>query len=106
VRRRAQRRSEDAQQDRAHGEVLTPTRPLPQHPLADQQQHEQAGRHRGLHHHQRREREGQQLQRPSEHREAGAEQPAPAFDEVAREPQAQIFVLRGLSGVQRLQRNP
>jgi len=39
--------------------MLAAPRALAQHPLAHQQQHDQAGRHRRLHHDQRRQRERQ-----------------------------------------------
>lgn len=49
---------------------------LAKHPLAEEQQHEQADGERRLHHHERRQQQRQHLQRPAQHRQPGAEQPA------------------------------
>jgi hypothetical protein len=77
-----------------------------QHPLGEHQQHQQPGGHRGLHHHQRGQRERQQLQRPAEDREAGAQQPAGAGDQPARERQTQVLAAGRLLGVHGLERDP
>ena len=57
-------------------DVLVAPGVLAQHPLAQEHQHEQAGRERRLHHHQRRQQQRQHLQRPAEDRQPRAEQPA------------------------------
>ncbi len=64
--------------DRADRHVLVAPGALAQHPLGEEHQHQQAGRERRLHDDQRSEQQRDDLQRPAEDREAGAEQPARA----------------------------
>jgi hypothetical protein len=102
----AQRRADDAEHDRNHGDVLAPSHLLVQHALPEEQQHEQTRRQRWLHHHQRGEQQRHHLQRPTENRHARAEQPARTHDQIARKPQAQVHLVGSTLGVHRLQRHP
>lgn len=77
-----------------------------QHSLCEQHQHEQAGRERGLHDDQRREQQGDDLQRPTEDRQAGAEQPARPAHQPPHERQAQVLPSRSFLRVKRLQGYP
>ena len=79
---------------------------LAEHPLADDHQHQQARRQRRLHDDQRREQQRQHLQRPAEHRQARADQPARTPDQAPRQRQAQVLLVGRLLGVHRLQRDP
>ncbi len=101
-RRRGQRRAEHAEHDRCHREVLIAPGVLAQHPLGEQQQYEQAGGERGLHDDQRRQQQGQDLEREAEDRKARAEQPTRAPGEPPYERETQVLVVRGLLGVHRL----
>ncbi len=104
--RRRDRDPRDADHDRAHRDVLVASPALSEHPLAHEQQHEQAGCERRLHEHERREEQRDHLQRPAEHREPRAEQPAPALEQPARERDPQMEAARRLLRVHRLQRDP
>ncbi len=106
ARRRAQCCAEHAEHDRAHGHVLVAPGVLVQHALADEQQHQQSGGQRRLHDHQRRQHQCDHLQRPAEQRQARAEQPARAPQQVPHERHAQVLLVRRLAGVHRLQGNP
>jgi hypothetical protein len=106
ARRRAQRGAGHAEHDRAHGEVLAPARVLVQHPLAEEQQHEQAHRQRRLYHHERSQQERHHLQRPAKHREACSSQPARPPEQVQRQRGMQVLGVGGPLGVHRLQRDP
>jgi len=64
--RRAQTRADHPDHDRRHRDVLVPAGVLAEHPLSQEDQHEQAGGERGLHDHQRREQQRDHLQRPAE----------------------------------------
>jgi len=86
--------------------VLVTPGVLAEHPLAEKQQHDQAHRQRGLHHHQRREQQREHLQRPAEDRQARAQHPAPAPDEPPDQGQAQMLFGGRLLGVHRLQGDP
>jgi hypothetical protein len=101
-RRRAHCHAEHAEHDRGHREVLIAPGVLAQHPLGEQQQHEQAGGERWLHDDQRREQQRQDLEREAEDREAGAEQPTCSPRESPDERDTQVLVVRGLLGVHRL----
>jgi hypothetical protein len=79
---------------------------LAQHPLAQEQQHEQPGGERRLHDDQRREQQRQHLQRPTEDRQPRTQQPAGAFEQPPHECHTQVLLGRRLLGVQRLQGNP
>jgi hypothetical protein len=105
-RRSRQRDADDADRDREHGGVLVAPGVLPEHALAEEHQHQQAGRERGLHEHERGQQERHDLQREAEHREPGAEQPAPAPDQPARQLESQVGLVRRLLGVHRLQHDP
>ena len=95
ARRRAQRRADHADaRSRAIAHVLVAPGVLAEHPLAEEQQHEQAHRERRLHDHQRRQQQRHDLQRPAEDRQARAEQPARAPHEPPDQRQAQVL-LRG-----------
>jgi hypothetical protein len=102
----SQRGPDDAEHDRRNGDPLAPSGVLSKHAPAEEQQHEQAGGERRLHDDERREQQRHDLQRPTEYRQAGAEQPARSHHEVAREAEAQMHVVRGALGVHRLQRHP
>ena len=106
VRRCAQGRPEHAEHDRSHRDVLAPPGVLAEHAPAEVQQHQQAGGERRLHHHQRHEQQREHLQRPAQHRDARAGQPARSAQQVARQRQAQVRSLRSALGVHRLQRDP
>ena len=79
---------------------------LAEHALAEEQQHEQAGGERGLDHDQRREQQGDHLQRPAEDREPGADQPAAAPEQTLHEGQPQVLLVGRLARVHRLQGDP
>jgi hypothetical protein len=64
---------------------------LVQHSLREEHQYQQPGRERRLHDHQRRQQQGDELQRPAEDGEGGAEQPAPAAHKTPGERQAQVL---------------
>jgi len=106
ARRRAQASADHAEHDRRDRDVLGASGVLAQHPLPQEQQHDQAGRERGLHHHQRREQQRQHLQRPAEDRQARAEHPAPTPDQPPDQRQAQVLFGGGLLGVHRLKGDP
>ncbi len=75
---------------------------LAQHPLAEEQQHEQTGGESRLHHHQGGQQQSHDLQRPAENRQSRAEQPASASEQASDQGQAQVLLVRRLLGVQRL----
>jgi hypothetical protein len=102
----AERGPDDAEHDRRDCDPLASAGVLAEHPPPEEEQDEQAGRERGLHDDQWREQQRHDLQRPAEDREAGAEQPARAHDEVSGQAQAQVHLVRGTLGVHRLQRHP
>ena len=79
---------------------------LAEHPLPDEQQHEQARGERRLHDDQRREQQRDHLQRPAEDRQARAEHPARALEQAPDQRQAQVLLVGRLLGVHRLQRDP
>jgi len=106
ARGRGQTGADHADDDRAHGQVLLAPGVLVQHPLGEQHQHEQAGRERGLHDHEWRQQQRNDLQRPTEDRQAGAEQPARPAHEPPRERQAQVLAARSFLRVKRLQGYP
>jgi len=96
----------DADHDRRHRHVLVAARVLAQHPLGQEQQHQQARRERRLHDHQRGEQQREHLQGKAEDRQAGAHQPARAAHQAPHERDAQMLVAGRLLGVHRLQRDP
>ena len=98
--------SDHADDDRRHGRVLGATGVLVQHALGEEHQHEQAGGQRRLHDDQRREQQRDDLQRPAEDRQAGAEQPARPAQESPHQGETQVLALRSLLGVHRLQGDP
>ncbi len=104
--RRRQRGAEHADQDRAHRQVLVAACALPEQTLADQHQHEQARRQRGLHHDQRREQQREHLQGEAEYRQARADQPAPPLHEAPRERKTQVLLVGRLPRVHRLEGDP
>ena len=107
ARRRAQRGADHAEHDRAHRHVLVAPGVLAEHPLGEEQQHQQARRERRLHDHQRRQQQRDDLQRPAEDRQPRAEQPARAPEQVAHQRQrAGARSLRRLLGVHRLEGDP
>jgi hypothetical protein len=75
---------------------------LAEHPLAEEQQHEQADGERRLHHHERCQQQRQHLQRPPQHRQAGAEQPAGALKQADHQRRSQVILAGRLLGVHRL----
>ncbi len=95
-----------ADDDRRHGDVLEAPRPLAEHPLAHEHQHQQPCCERRLHDHERREQEREDLQRPAEHREPGAEEPSPAPDQPRDEGESQVRLGGSLLGVHRLEGDP
>jgi hypothetical protein len=92
--------------DRQRSQVLAAPRVLTEHPPADVQQHEQAHSERRLDDHQRRQQQGQHLQRPAEDRQARAHQPARALEQASDQRQAQVLLVRCLLGIHRLQGDP
>ncbi len=96
----------DAEHDRRHRDVLVAARALAEHPLSGEHQHEQAGGERGLNDDQGREFERDHLQRPAEHRERRAEQPAFAPQQSRRERESQVCLCGRLLGVHRLEGDP
>ncbi len=94
ARGRAQARADHADHDRRHRDVLVASGVLAEHALPQEQQHDQAGGQRGLHHDQRREQQRQHLQRPADDRQARSEHPAPAPDQPPDQRQAQVLFAR------------
>jgi hypothetical protein len=105
-RRSGQARADHPDRDRGHREVLVFARVLAEHPLAQQQQHEQPARERRLDDHERCEQQGQQLQGKAEYRQARAQQPAPAPEQSPCERQAQMLLVRRLLRIKRLEGDP
>ncbi len=79
---------------------------LAEHPLREEQQHEQPDRERRLHDDERREQQRDHLKRPAGDREPGADQPARALGQPPRQRESQVLVGRRLLGVERLDRDP
>jgi hypothetical protein len=100
------RRSDHAQDDRDHRHVLVAPGVLAEHPLAEEQQHQQADRERGLHDDERREQQRHHLQRPAEHRQSRPEQPAHTAHQAHHQRHPQVLVVGSLPGVHRLQGDP
>jgi len=103
---RRQARADDADDDRRHRDVLHAPCVLVQHALREEHQHEQAGRQRRLHDDQRRQQQGDELQRPADDRQARPQQPARAAHQAPGERQAQVLFVGRLLGVHRLQGDP
>jgi len=101
-----QPRAEHAEHDRDRRQVLVASRVLAEHPLAQEQQHEQPCGERRLHHHQGREQQRHDLQRPAENRQSRADQPAGTPEESLHERQSQVLVVGSLLGVHRLEGDP
>jgi len=80
-----QARAHHPQHDRAHCHVLVAPRVLAEHPLGQEQQHQQAHRQGWLHHHQRSQQERHNLKRKAKDRQAGAQQPAHPPDQAPDE---------------------
>lgn len=106
TRRGAQAGADHADDDCGDRDVLVAPGVLAEHALSQEQQHDQTGRERRLHHHQRGEQQCQHLQRPAEDRQARAEHPAPAPDQPPDQCQAQVLFRGRLLGVHRLQGDP
>lgn len=106
ARRRCQARADDAGDDRQHGDVLIAPGVLTEHALGHEHEHQQASGERRLHDHERRQQQGNDLQREAQDRQPGAEQPARAPDQAPRERQAQMLLAGRLLGVHRLKRDP
>jgi hypothetical protein len=100
------RRAEHAQDDRQHRHVLVAPSMLAQHPLAEEQKHQQANRERWLHDHQRGEQQRQHLQRPPEHRQPRPQQPARAAQQAYDQRHPQVLLVGRLLGIHRLQGDP
>jgi hypothetical protein len=86
--------------------VLARAGVLVEHPLGQEQQHQQAGGERRLHHRQRGQQQGHELQREAEDRQAGPEQPARAPDQSSGQREAQMLLLGGLLGLRGLEGDP
>jgi len=99
-------RADHADDDRERREVLVAPGALAQHALPEQQQHQQPGGECRLHHHQRGQQQRHHLQRPAEHRQPGAEQPAGPSQQPTHQRQAQMLLRRRLPRVQCLQGDP
>lgn len=103
----AARRCEDPRPDHpdhdgAHRVVLISACMLTQHPLGEEHQHKQARRQGRLDHHEGRQQQGDDLQRPAEDRQARPQQPAGTSDQPPDERQAQMLLVGRLLGVHRL----
>jgi len=106
ARRRAQPGADHADHDRERRQMLAAPRVLAEHPPGGVQQHEQPRGERRLDHHQGRQQQRHDLQRPAEDRQARAHQPARTLEQAADQRHAQVLVVRRLLGVHRLQRDP
>jgi len=106
ARGREQARSDHADDDREHRQALGASGVLAEHPLAQEQQHQQSRRERRLHDDQRRQQQRHDLQRPAENRQARAEHPAGAPEQPPHERHPQVLLPRRLPGVHRLQGDP
>jgi hypothetical protein len=106
ARRREQARPDHADDDREHRQTLGSSGVLAEHPLAEEQQHEQPRRERRLHDDQRRQQQRENLQRPAENRQARAEHPAGAPEQPPHERHPQVLLPRRLSRIQCLQGDP
>lgn len=95
-----------SEHDRRHRDVLVAACALAEHPLSGEHQHEQARGQRGLNDDQGREFEGEHLQRPAEHRERRAEQPAFAPQQPRRQRKSQVRLCGRLLGIHRLEGDP
>jgi len=106
ARRSAKPRSDHADHDRRHRQVLGASGVLAEHSLAEEDEHQQAGGQRGLYDHQRREQQRNHLQRPAEDRQARSEHPASVPDQAPDQSQAQVVLARRFLGAHRLQGDP
>jgi hypothetical protein len=79
---------------------------LAEHALGEKQKDQKAGGERRLDHDQRSQQQGDDLQRPAEHRQTGAGQPAGSPQQVAHQRQAQVLVCGRLLGIHRLEGDP
>ena len=109
--RRAERGSrqacaDHADHDCADRQVLVAPGALAEHPLGEEHQHQQTAGERRLHDHQRGQQQREHLQRPAEDRQAGAEQPTGAPEEVLGQRQAQVLLMGRLPGLHRLEGDP
>jgi hypothetical protein len=106
ARRREQGSAEHADHDRDGRQVLVAPGVLAEYPLAQEQQHQQAGRERRLDNDQWRQQQSHHLERPAQDREPRAHQPAGAPEQSAHQRQPQVLLVRRLPGVHRLQGDP
>ena len=106
ARRRGERDADHAEDDRAHRQVLVAPRVLAEDALREEQQDQQTDRERRLDDDQRREQQRHDLQRPAEHRQAGAHQPARALRQAPNERDPQVLARGRLAGVQGLDGDP
>ena len=83
--------------------MLAPSGVLVEHALADEQEHEQPARQRGLHDHERRQQQRHDLQREAEHRQARSRQPARPPGELADQTDTQMVPGIDLTRIERLQ---
>jgi hypothetical protein len=74
--------------------------------LGEEHQHQQAGGEGGLHDDERGQHQRHDLQRPAEDRKAGAGEPAGPPRETPCQSEAQVLLVGGLLGVERLERDP
>lgn len=95
-----------ADHDRDHRQVLFAPRVLVKHPLSEEHQDKQARRERRLHDDQRGQQQRDELQRPAEDRQAGAEQPTGPAHQAPYEREAQMLAAWRLLGVHRLEGDP
>jgi hypothetical protein len=98
--------ADHADHDRAHRQVLVPSGVLPEHPLSEEHQRQQAGGERRLDNHQRSQQERHDLQGPAQDREAGPGQPARTAEQVAGQREAQVLLGRRLLGLECLEADP
>ncbi len=86
--------------------MLVTPRVLAEHPLGQEQQHQQSHRQGRLHDHQWSQQQRNDLKRKAEDRQAGAQQPAYPSDQAPDERETQVLIAGRLLGVHRLQRDP
>jgi hypothetical protein len=85
--------------------MLTPSRVLTEHALRDEDQDEQPGGQRRLHHDQRGEREREHLKRPSKDRHSRAKEPARAPHQAPGKRHPQVLMVGCVLGLRCLKGN-
>lgn len=96
------REQPDPDRDRGDARELAAADRLVEHPRPDREQDDQARRQRRLDERQRDQKQGADLGDPSEKGEQGPDDPARPPDEAAQQREAQVVLVRGLTGLERL----